>query len=461
MEYLFLPIGKAHTLELHLRGLADLRDGVPAIIRQLRLVKDLLDPVHAAVHDGQPGGLGIQGLDGAEQVKDKEHDAHQIGNAHEPGALQRQGNGRDSRSPQAVGKVQPQLPGGVVLLKLKTGVAAPLKVIGQFPGLFSQQIVGLDDPDAFHEVQHRLGAGNGLVIPAQPYGLDGLQLAVLVAHQLGHGGLVDPGIVAEEGDGLLLAVIGFAHPWPLRPGVIFRPLIGGLGHHLQLGHAGAAVADAGAHAVVAGVAAAHDDHVLTLGGGVGAVGQIGIQQGTGGLLQKVHREPHPVQLPAGNGQIPGLGGAAAQHHRVKVPPQLLRAEVLAHIHAGAEGDALGGHLVQPPLDHRLLQLHIGNAVYQKASGPVFPLQHGNAVAPAVELVGAGQTGGAGAHHRHLLAGAGPGRPGGHESPVPGVLNDAQLVVLDGDRVPVEAAGAGRLAQGGTHPAGKLREVVGL
>src|SRR5699024_12150208 len=54
-----------------------LRDGGPAVVRQLRLVKDLLDPVHAAVHDGQPGGLGIQGLDGAEQVKDKEHDAHQ------------------------------------------------------------------------------------------------------------------------------------------------------------------------------------------------------------------------------------------------------------------------------------------------------------------------------------------------------------------------------------------------
>ena len=53
----------------------------------------------------------------------------------------------------------------MVLLKLKTGVAAPLEVIGQFPGLFSQKIVGLDDPDAFHEVQHRLGEILVLLLP--------------------------------------------------------------------------------------------------------------------------------------------------------------------------------------------------------------------------------------------------------------------------------------------------------
>ena len=175
MEYLFLPIGKAHTLELHLRGLADLRDGVPAVIRQLRLVKDRLDPVHAAVHDGQPGGLGIQGLDGAEQVKDEEHDAHQVGDAHESGALQRQGDGRDGRRPQAVGQVQPQLPGGVVLLKLEIGVAAPLEVVRQLPGLFSQQVVGLDDPNALHKVQHRLGEVLVLLLPRHGV-LEGLTL---------------------------------------------------------------------------------------------------------------------------------------------------------------------------------------------------------------------------------------------------------------------------------------------
>ena len=45
--------------------------------------------------------------------------------------------------------------------------------------------------------------------------------------------------------------------------------------------------------------------------------------------------------------------------------------------------------------------------------------------------------------------------------LPRVLNDPQLIFLHGDRVPMETAGAGRLAQGGTHPSGKLRKIVGL
>ena len=49
----------------------------------------------------------------------------------------------------------------------------------------------------------------------------------------------------------------------------------------------------------------------------------------------------------------------------------------------------------------------------------------------------------------------------HGDPV--TVKDNELGIIEDawDRVPVEAAGAGRLAQGGTHPAGKLREVVGL
>ena len=79
----------------------------------------------------------------------------------------------------------------------------------------------------------------------------------------------------------------------------------------------------------------------------------------------------------------------------------------------------------------------------------------------VELVGTGQTGRARTNHRHLFAGAGFGRTGGHEAPVPSVLDDTQLIVLYGNRVSMETAGAGCLAQGGAHPTGKLREVIGL
>ena len=45
----------------------------------------------------------------------------------------------------------------MVLLKLEIGLTAPLEIVRQFPGLFPEQVVGLDDPNALHEVQHRLG----------------------------------------------------------------------------------------------------------------------------------------------------------------------------------------------------------------------------------------------------------------------------------------------------------------
>ena len=134
---------------------------------------------------------------------------------------------------------------------------------------------------------------------------------------------------------------------------------------------------------------------------------------------------------------------------------------MAHFHPGAEGYTLGGHPVQTALNDGFLQLHVGDAIHQQAAGPVLSLKNSDPVAPPVELVGAGQAGGAGAHHRNLLAGAGLGGTGGHQPPLPGVLYDAQLVFPDGDRISVEAAGTGRLAQGGTHPAGKLGEVVGF
>ena len=126
-----------------------------------------------------------------------------------------------------------------------------------------------------------------------------------------------------------------------------------------------------------------------------------------------------------------------------------------------EADALVNHQINAPLDHILGQLHIGNAVSQQPSGPLLPLDDGDGVAPVVELVRGGQPRRAGAHHGHLLPGP-LGRAAALHSPLGvGVLNDAQLVVPDGDALAVQAADAGPLAGGGTHPARGLREIVGF
>ena len=83
------------------------------------------------------------------------------------------------------------------------------------------------------------------------------------------------------------------------------------------------------------------------------------------------------------------------------------------------------------------------------------------MAPVVQLVGRCKPRRAGANHADLFAG-GLGRTAARD-PAPGksVLDYAQLVVPDSDRIPVDAADAGGLAGGGADPAGKLREVVGF
>ena len=67
----------------------------------------------------------------------------------------------------------------------------------------------------------------------------------------------------------------------------------------------------------------------------------------------------------------------------------------------------------------------------------------------------------GAHHRHPFPGAHLRRPGAHRPRGKPRLDDGQLVVPDRHRVAVQAAGAGRLTQGGAHPPRKLRKAVGL
>ena len=57
MEHVLFPIGKADIPEFYLRRFAVFRNGGFPIVRQFLLSKDLLDPVHAAVHHRQAGGL--------------------------------------------------------------------------------------------------------------------------------------------------------------------------------------------------------------------------------------------------------------------------------------------------------------------------------------------------------------------------------------------------------------------
>ena len=109
----------------------------------------------------------------------------------------------------------------------------------------------------------------------------------------------------------------------------------------------------------------------------------------------------------------------------------------------------------------LFQLHIGNAVPEKAAHPVPSLIDSHQMAPAVQLVRRSQARGTGADDRHLFACTHLRRPCMGISHAVGVLNDGQLVALRPHRISVQIAGAGRLAQARADPSCELRKITGL
>jgi hypothetical protein len=140
--------------------------------------------------------------------------------------------------------------------------------------------------------------------------------------------------------------------------------------------------------------------------------------------------------------------------------QLGARDVFAHVDAGLEHDALGFHHLQAAINDRLFHLEIGNAVAQQSADAGVALEHGHGVPGPVQLLGGGQTGGAGTDDRHLLPGAPFGRLGFDPAAGEGALHNFLFDLLDGHRRFIDAEHAGFLARGGAQPAGELGEVVG-
>ena len=267
--------------------------------------------------------------------------------------------------------------------------------------------------------------------------------------------------MAEYGNGLLLAVVGFQHPRPLRPCVAGSAGLRRAGHHFQLHDARAALTDGSAYAVVARVAAADDQHLFALGRDGLAVGEIRVQQALGHAGQVVHGEADSLGVPSGYADIPGLFCAAAQNYRVIILFQLLGGDVPPHVGVGDKLDALVFQNLHPAVNDPLFQLHVGNAVHQQAAHPVGTLVHGHLVAALVQEVGNGQPGGTGADHRHPLSGTRRWRNGVDRAAFVAVLHDRPLVFLHRHGRPRRhAAGAGGFAQRRADPAGEFRIAVG-
>ena len=111
-------------------------------------------------------------------------------------------------------------------------------------------------------------------------------------------------------------------------------------------------------------------------------------------------------------------------------------DVAADLHSRLEPHALPRHLLQAAVDDPLLQLEIGNAVAQQAADAVVLLEDHRLVAGAIDLLGGGQAGGAGADDRHPPARPRGGQDGLDPAFAKGPFGDLILDVLDvspGDR----------------------------
>ena len=206
-----------------------------------------------------------------------------------------------------------------------------------------------------------------------------------------------------------------------------------------------------AEAIGAGVAAADDDHVLVFrGDGPGIV-----QPGTSSPSQRRFDSVRysiakwmPFELAAGHRQIARRRGAAREHDRVVVAPQLVDRHVDADVAAGLELDAFVAHQRQAAVEKPLLHLECGNPVPQQAADAVRALEHRDEVARPVQLIGRGEAGRPGSDDRDALAGADDRRTRGHPAFVERALDDRHLDRLDRHRIVVDAEHARSLARRG-------------
>ncbi len=93
----------------------------------------------------------------------------------------------------------------------------------------------------------------------------------------------------------------------------------------------------------------------------------------------------PASWRPGTVEIARLAGAAGQQHRVEVAAQVAGRQIDAGVDARPEDDAFGRQQIEPAIEHPLLHLELGDAVAQQPADAVALLEHGHAVAGAVEL----------------------------------------------------------------------------
>ena len=178
------------------------------------------------------------------------------------------------------------------------------------------------------------------------------------------------------------------------------------------------------------------------------------------LRQELHGVVDAFEIASGDGQVAWLLGADGDDDGVEIGEEFRRFDIDSDVYAGAEGNALGFHLLYAAFDVVLLHLEIGNTEDEQAAGDFILLEDGDGMAGAVELLRGGESGGTGADDGDFLASAGGGRFGADPGFFPAAVGDGLFDAFDGDWVVVDTEDAGGLARRGADASGDFGEVIG-
>src|SRR5262249_52444342 len=124
------------------------------------------------------------------------------------------------------------------------------------------------------------------------------------------------------------------------------------------------------------------------------------------LGQEGHGEVHAGEAASGHVEIAGAAGTGAENDGVERATELVAAGRYADVGAGDEGDALGAQLIEAAVENALGELEVGDAIAKQAAGLRVALEDRDVVAPARELLGGGEAGGARADDGDAASGAG-------------------------------------------------------
>lgn len=167
----------------------------------------------------------------------------------------------------------------------------------------------------------------------------------------------------------------------------------------------------------------------------------------------------PLSSRPGRGKSRGTSHPHCKDNSVECFDEFFRTHVHANMHARLEGNAFNAHLFYAAVNEPLFHLEVWNSVPQKSARPVILFKYGYKVSCARKLLGARKTGRTGTNNSHSSAGQFGRSLGLYPSFCKTAVNDAALIVLNGNRRLNDPQHACAFAWSGAQASCELRKVV--